>query len=310
MNELQQQVEDLQRYQLSDWKLASDNYAALGQTQTRMFEVNDFHIILQYNPERIRSSAAKIDAASLQKRPCFFCNRPEEQQSIPYRDSFRILVNPYPIFEKHLTVPALWHDKQQILPYYEDMLSLAADFPDYVIFYNGPKCGASAPDHMHFQAVGAGSLPIEWNWTKALKEIVWRGEATTLYVLYDFLCPVFMLASSNRNEAVETFEMLYAQLEIKEGDYEPMMNVVTWMEENVWYSFIFPRKELRPSCFYAVEPDNILISPATVEMAGFFVAPLEKDFQKITAKDLECILKEVAITKEQKDEIVRKIRAL
>ena len=310
MNNLQLQVEDLIRYQCLDWKLAGDNYAALQQVQTRMMEINGFQVMLQFNPERIRSSAAKTDEASLLARPCFFCNRPEEQFAVPYRNYFQILVNPYPIFERHLTVPLLRHDKQQIKPYYEEMLFLATDLPDYTIFYNGPKCGASAPDHMHFQAVGAGSLPIEYNWMKASKEIIWCGRATTLYALENFLSPVFVLASTLLDEAVFAFEMLYGQLEVNEGEYEPMMNVVTWVEEDVMLSCIFPRKELRPSCFYAVGADNILISPATVEMAGFFVAPLEKDFRKITARDLECILKEVAITKEQKDEIVRKIKML
>lgn len=308
MNELQQQVEDLRMYQLSDWKLASDNYAALGQTQTRMFETNDFRIVLQYNPERIRSSAAKIDAASLQKRPCFFCNRPEEQQSILYRDSFRILVNPYPIFEKHFTIPALWHDKQQILPYYEDMLSLAADLSDYVIFYNGPKCGASAPDHMHFQAGKKEEFPVVRNWLNFSKGIVWESERTGFYASVDHLPVCFILVSRDKGEAAAVFELLYDRMPVKPDDYEPMMNLLVWREDDIWITCIFPRRELRPSCYYAEGDANILISPATVEMAGLFVVPLEKDFKKVTFADLEKVWKEVSITEEEKNEIIRKIR--
>ena len=187
------------------------------------------------------------------------------------------------------------------------MLWLAHDLQDYAVFYNGPKCGASAPDHMHFQAMELGNLPIEMNYKKASKGIVWEGRNTVLYVLYDFMASAFLLISSDLREADYAFKQLYAQLEIKEGDSEPMMNVVTWKDEDNWISCIFPRKELRPSCFYAEGDANILISPATVEMAGLFITPLEKDFDKVTSEDLETILREVSISEEEKNEIVRKM---
>ena len=196
---------------------------------------------------------------------------------------------------------------KQILPYYEDMLWLAHDLQDYAVFYNGPKCGAYAPDHMHFQAMERGNLPIEMNYKKASKGVVWEGRNTVLYVLYDFMASAFLLISSDLREADYAFKQLYAQLEIKEGDSEPMMNVVTWKDEDNWISCIFPRKELRPSCFYAEGDANILISPATVEMAGLFITPLEKDFDKVTSEDLETILREVSISEEEKNEIVRKM---
>ena len=307
MNELRERVEDLLDNQIRDWELVRTNTYALASLKTRYLYIRDFPVILQFNPERIRSSAAKTDTASLQARPCFFCHRPEEQYGIDYNDAFDILVNPYPISSGHLTIPLKWHEDQQILPYYEDMLWLAHDLQDYAVFYNGPKCGASAPDHMHFQAMERGNLPIEMNYKKASKGVVWEGLNTVLYVLYDFMASAFLLISSDLREADYAFKQLYAQLEIKEGDSEPMMNVVTWKDEDNWISCIFPRKELRPSCFYAEGDANILISPATVEMAGLFITPLEKDFDKVTSEDLETILREVSISEEEKNEIVRKM---
>lgn len=307
MNKLIRQVDSLLFNQKQDWALARANYAALAHVQSRYFQDSSTTIV-QFNPERIRSSAAKIDKASLQARPCFFCHRPEEQEGVKYNDSFEILVNPYPIFEDHLTIPLLRHEKQQILLFFEDMLCLASDLPDFFIFYNGPRCGASAPDHMHFQAGRKGELPIMENWKQAQKGIVWQGSHSVLYALKDFQPSTFVLASSDPYEAVEAFDLLYAQLQIKADDYEPMMNIVAWMEEEVWHICLFPRRELRPSCFYAEGEANMLISPATVEMSGLFVVPLEKDFKKVTHADLENIWKEVSITEEEKNEIIRKIR--
>ncbi|MCD7851820.1 MAG: DUF4922 domain-containing protein [Parabacteroides sp.] len=308
MNDLEQQIELLLLSQKRDWKLAHDNYASLAYVQTRCFEGDSRLTILQFNPERIRSSAAKIDKASLEARPCFFCHRPEEQKSVVYNDAFEILVNPYPIFNDHLTVPLRRHEKQQIAPYYGDMLDLASDLPGYALFYNGPKCGASAPDHMHFQAGRRGGFPVIQSWAVASKAIVREGERTCLYALVDHLPTAFILVSDDKAEAEEVFTLLYDRMTVKPGDYEPMMNVLVWTEGDSLITCVFPRRELRPSCYYAEGDDNILISPATVEMSGLFVVPLEKDFRKVTYADLEQVWREVSLTEAEKNEIIRKIR--
>lgn len=308
MNELEQQIESLLLSQKRDWKLACDNYASLANVQTRCFEGGSRLTILQFNPERIRSSAAKIDKASLAARPCFFCHRPEEQKSVAFNDLFEILVNPYPIFNDHLTVPLRKHEKQQIAPYYGDMLDLASALPGYALFYNGPKCGASAPDHMHFQAGRRGGFPVIGSWAETPKAIVREGDRTRLYALVDHLPTAFILVSADKAGAVEAFTLLYNEMEVKPGDYEPMMNVLTWMEGDSWITCVFPRRELRPSCYYAEGDENILISPATVEMSGLFVVPLEKDFRKVTYADLEKVWQEVSLTEAEKNEIIRKIR--
>ena len=307
MNDLEREIEYLLLSQKQDWELAGENYASLANTQTRYFQGDYRTTILQYNPERIRSSCAKIDKTSLRMRPCFFCHRPKEQKSVAYNSMFDILVNPYPIFEEHLTVPLRWHEKQQIKPYYEDMLDIVSDLSDYALFYNGPKCGASAPDHMHFQAGKKYEFPIVRNWLNFSKLMVWESERASIYASDDLLPVCFILASRDKDEAAAAFDLLYDVMPVEPDDYEPMMNLLVWMEDEVWFTCVFPRRELRPSCYYAEGDANILISPATVEMAGLFVVPLEKDFKKVTFADLEKIWKEVSITEEEKNELIRKI---
>lgn len=312
MTELEERVESFLQAQLEDWKLAGDNHAALSNVRTRLIEVDGLYRFVQFNPERIRSSAASTDVAVLKARPCFFCNRLQDQESIPFNQYFDILVNPYPIFESHLTIPLILHESQQIFRYIEDMLLLAASLPDYFVFYNGPRCGASAPDHMHFQAARQGCLPfIEHcrNFKLPLHPIH-TGQSTTLYRFHTCSPSGFLIASSFLEEAVAAFELVYSELEIKPGDYEPMMNILVWMEDTgMWRICMFPRRELRPSCFYAEGDANLLISPATVEMAGMFITPREKDFQKVTAADLKTILSEVSLTDEEMERITRNIMA-
>lgn len=308
MSDLTQQIATLFLAQKQDWKLARDNYAALANVQTRYFKEDGKNTVLQFNPERIRSSAAKIDNASLNARPCFFCHRPEEQKSILYNDTFEILLNPYPIFQNHLTIPLRRHEKQQIGPYYKEMLDLASDLSGYAIFYNGPKCGASAPDHMHFQAGNVSAFPLVRNSKEASKALVWQGKHSALSVLSGDCPVVLQFVSTDKGEVASAFEKVYNLMPVKPGEYEPMMNILTWMEGKTWVSCIFPRKELRPSCYYAEGEANILISPATVEMSGLFVVPLEKDFEKVTYVDLKKIWKEVSIAETEKNEIILKIK--
>lgn len=313
-NELEERVDEFFGEQVQNWKLAETNYAALGSVQTRWFETKHSQIVLQFNPERIRSSAARTDEAWLQERPCIFCNRPEEQLTEEYdQDAFEILLNPYPIFPVHLVLPLLWHERQNIRPYFEDMLNFARDLSDFVIFYNGPKCGASAPDHMHLQAGQKGQLPIEHLPENHPKQMIFQENEITMYALCNCPSPAFVIISRDDQKVAKAFDQLYASLDIKEGDYEPMMNVLVWMDGEYWVTFVYPRKALRPSCFYAEGDARFLVSPAAVEMAGLFVFPREEDFQKVTLADIETIQKEVSYTDEEMDvvicEVKRKLRS-
>jgi hypothetical protein len=265
--------------QLDDWDLARNNYAALKNVKVKEFDFEGFKIKVQFNPARIVSSAAKVDDQSIKERPCFLCakDRPAEQKSILYGD-YEILVNPFPIFPEHFTIPAVEHAEQLIYNRFADMLDFAEMLDRYVIFYNGPKCGASAPDHAHFQAGSKGFLPIERHSGLDLQPPCEKG---------------IVIQSNKKESIVSKFFQLYSRLDIRKGDKEPMMNILAWYEKDEWTVIVFPREKHRPDCYYAKGKDNILISPAAVDLGGVFIIPLQKDFEKITKREIEEILQEV-----------------
>jgi hypothetical protein len=307
MNDLELQVKKLLDNQLHTWQVVQDNYAALNFVQIRRIECLGREVLLQFNPKRIRSSAAKVDKASLEARPCFFCYRPKEQESVIYNSDFEILVNPYPIFQEHLTIPLLRHERQQVKPYMGTMLDLAKSLPSFAIFYNGPKCGASAPDHMHFQAGTREGFPVIQNWVREENKLIWEKNGVNLY-MNSYISPTTLfLVSKDREGVLELFERLYDLLEIKQEEYEPRINLLTWVNQEEWIICLFPRESSRPSCYYAEENDKILISPATVEMSGLFITPLESDFLKVTAKDLQKIWQEVSVEKDKIESLICKI---
>ena len=276
MNEIltQSSVNKLFDGQLLNWELARNNYKALEQVKEKTLLVDGQEYKVQFNPARIISTTAHIDAQSIKNRKCILCakNRPAEQEGIPFKEHYMILVNPYPIFPRHLTIPLIEHKPQLIASHFGDMLDLAQLLEDYIVFYNGPKCGASAPEHFHFQAGNKGFLPIEK--ARNIKNMI-------------------KIESENKEELVERFRQIYDSLEQKPDDDEPKMNILTWYEAAKWIVCIFPRKKHRPSCYFAEGETHILINAASVELGGVFVTPLEKDFEKITAEDIVGILSEV-----------------
>jgi len=291
------QVAELLQEQLNVWELARNNYEALKQVKVKELAFDNFKIKVQFNPARIVSSSAKVDTKSIQERKCFLCeqNRPAIQKGIPFGDDYVILINPFPIFPKHLTIPSCKHVDQRIAGRLGDMLDLAYNIDEYTIFYNGPKCGASAPDHAHFQAGSKGFLPIEKEWKKFVTKPVIEHQSAKLYILNKFERGVFVIESDSKENAVELFEQIYASMEVKPGEEEPMMNVLAWYEADKWIVCVFPRSLHRPSCYTAEGENNILISPGAVDMGGVFIIPLEKDFDKITAENVRTILSEVCM---------------
>ena len=271
---MKEKVNQLFQEQLKNWELARNNYKALEQVKVKTLTVAGQEYKVQFNPARIVSSAAKVDAQSIKERKCFLCakNRPPEQNGIPFNERYTILVNPFPIFPRHLTIPLIEHAPQLIASRFGDMLDLAQQLDDYVIFYNGPKCGASAPDHFHFQAGNKGFLPIEKNRRK-----------------FDMIS----IESDNKEEVLNCFKQIEATLPLVPEDDEPMMNLLVWREAAKWIVCIFPRKKHRPSCYSTEGKANLLISPASVDLGGVFITPLEKDFEKITARDISEILLEI-----------------
>ncbi len=303
------QVQELFEEQLTSWDVARNNYEALKQVRVKNLNFNKCKIKVQFNPARIVSSAAKVDSKSIQERKCFLCeqNRPSVQKGISFGD-YVILVNPFPIFPKHLTIPACEHTDQRILGRLGDMLDLAYNLNDFTIFYNGPKCGASAPDHIHFQAGSKGFLPIEDEWRTLAGDELFEYQSTKLYLLKDYLRGAIVLESASKDGAIGLFEKIYASLEVKLGESEPMMNVLCWYEEDKWITCIFPRTLHRPSCYFAEGEDNLLISPASVDMGGVFITPQEKDFNKISGEIISAILEEVCMSENKLLELIEQLK--
>ena len=292
--------------QLAEWPLAKQNYEALNKVRVKELDLGGTSVRIQFNPERMRSSAAKIDTKSIQERKCFLCpaHLPAEQRGIPFGKDYQILVNPFPIFPMHLTVPVLDHFDQLIYDRFGDMLDLAEELSDFVVFYNGPKCGASAPDHMHFQAGNKGFLPLERDVLTAKRKIIIEDVDLLCYVLPDYHRNVIVIESVKKEEVVNLFNRIYKTLDIKDGEKEPMLNIVTWYEKSKWVSCIFPREVHRPKCYFAEGEGNILLSPASVDLSGVCVLPLEKDFEKINAEDINTVFQEICISDVKLKEIL------
>ena len=295
-----------------------------GQILYKQLTVGDWALTVQFNKARIRSSAAKVDAASIAKRPCFLCkeNLPPTQLAIDYQGRYELLQNPFPIFPKHLTVPTYEHIPQRIIGRFADMLALAKDLPAYTIFYNGPHCGASAPDHMHFQAGSRHFMPIEEQWQSRIgTHLAVEGKAR-LHLMDDAPRNTLLMIADKVEDAEVLFKGITTALNkmtfasappspsslkdilplagkelppsnIDEINKEPDLNVLTYYEGGQWFTFIFPRTKHRPSCYFLEGEEQMVISPASVDMGGMFITAREQDFQRITAMDVEKMFLEV-----------------
>ena len=311
---LDKQALALVEQQKSTWGLAGKNFEALTRIQTRDFDFGRFKITAQFNSERIRSSAAKTDAKSIAKRPCFLClnNLPQEQKGLLFQNNYLILTNPFPIFPKHLTILNLKHIPQQIYPHFADLLGLSRNLPGFTIFYNGPQCGASAPDHFHFQAGNTGYLPVE-NEFKALAknhaEIVFQTRNSKIIAVENYLRRMVAIVSAEKKFIAEKFETIYHLLQSGTNE-EPMMNILCNFSGGKWRVIIFPREKQRPSHFFRDDEKRLTVSPAAVEMGGILVLPHKNDFTKITKQDIAEIYKEVTIGNENFKDLLIQIKKL
>ena len=299
---IKEQVNELFEQQLSVWEMARNNFEGLKTVQIREFDFDGFGVKVQFNPARMVSSGAKVDAKTIAQRKCFLCaaNRPEVQRGIEWRD-YDILINPFPIFTRHLTIPRREHVDQQLVPYISDMFDLARELPDFVVFYNGPKCGASAPDHMHFQAGNADFLPLVSDYFnlkangKCTKQCTIDG--ADVYTIDNYLRVVYCIESSDAEALRQAFMKLYNSW-VKEEEVEPMMNVVCLYRDGKWYLFVIPRGAFRPWQYTAEGDKQLLVSPATVEVSGLFITPVKEHFERITKDDVVDILTQCTINKE------------
>lgn len=276
---LQKKIDQLFSNQLIEWELLSKNHNQFkSDVKYKTFSWSSQpEVILQYNSERIVSATANVNESDVENRPCFLCeeNRPSVQKGISFLDKYIILCNPYPILKNHLTIPLLSHVPQLIGKKMEDMLTLTESLEDYIVFYNGPKCGASVPDHFHFQA--------------GLKmDILLNGE--------NDLRSCLIIESSEKSEAVELFYDVYSYLKTLQPDEgEPMINIISFMDGDKYVIHIFPRKLHRPWQYVAKEKAQLLISPGALDMAGLIITPRKEDFDKINKEEIEDIYAQVSL---------------
>ncbi|MFV0590865.1 MAG: DUF4922 domain-containing protein [Draconibacterium sp.] len=308
MQQYSKQLLQLLTEQKTEWPLAAKNFAGLEKVRVKVFNFGCIEIKVQFNPERIVSSAAKVDAKSIETRPCFLCNanRPEEQREI-HIGTYSVLVNPFPIFPQHFTIVAGEHVPQQIKGRLGDMLDLAFSLPGFTLFYNGPKCGASAPDHFHFQAGNSGFMPIE----KELEALKTRSTEklnslkSEAWVVKDGLRNFILLEASEKDVLAKDFQKIYDSLEAV--DEEPMMNVLAFYKRDKWKLIVFPRAIHRPVQYFAEGEANILISPASVDMGGVLITPLERDFEKISKEDISDIFQQVLYSEPAFNQLIQNL---
>ena len=293
--------------QLRDWDVAGANFAALAAAVTRTLQVGESTITLQFNPERRRSSAAAIDKKSLSSRKCFLCreNQPAKQKAVLWGERYKIQVNPYPIFKRHLTIADLHHVPQRLSGRVGDMLSLAQALPEFVVFYNGPQCGASAPDHAHFQAGAKGEMPLCDELTHATTHLLADGDEGFIgYV--DMLGRSLFTIETTTQRTAERFALrLMDLLPQPEGAPEPMVNVLCWWDttDRLWHLVVFPRRKHRPAC-YGEGEGRLLLSPGAVDMGGLWAVPERKDFESLTPEVIQVLYDELCLSRQDLDPVI------
>lgn len=311
--------------QLETWDDARRRFRDLQNIRVYDLSMGEHTFTVQFNPARIVSTGAKIDAKTIHERPCFLCakNRPKEQMTKTI-DGFELLVNPFPILPIHFTIPSRRHEPQAILAHYGMMHHLLETYPELMVFYNGPQCGASAPDHMHFQAGSRNVLPLQRSWQRLcrnLTPVFALNDAEDISVINDYPCPALLIRSKTAESEEKLFHIIYDALEretrSEKGEAtgkqstqkpEPMMNVVAWRHDDTYLTVVFPRRKHRPDCYYADGDDQLLISPGALDMSSLIITPRVEDFEKLTAERVDAILKEVAITNDQFQMVVEAIK--
>ena len=310
----------LQRFfnrQLEKWDDAQRHYRDLAHVQTRELSYGDNTLKVQWNPARMVSTGAKIDKKTLAERPCFLClkNRPLNQISKSVDERFELLINPFPILPTHFTIPAKKHLPQQIFEYYNEIHKLLKTYPELTVFYNGPECGASAPDHLHLQAGTSDVLPIQAGWqrlSRKLEVICTVNEQEYLAQINDFVCPAFVIKSRHESTDVSLFRKLYKVLDESRNSTlrkkEPMMNIVSWKQGDDFLSVVFPRKKHRPDCYYEEGDNQLMVSPGALDMSGLLITPRQNDFDRITPELAVDILRECSIDENDMSLLVKHLR--
>ena len=322
----EQEVRRFHANEQVQWAEAAERYAALREVQTKELVEGEYTLAAQWNPARIVSTGAAADAESIARRPCFLCgqNRPPQQHSLPIEKHYQVLLNPFPILPGHLTIPTRRHQPQALFAHFGILRHMAWQLPGHIVFYNGPQCGASCPDHCHLQAGERGILPIERDWKlyesqltklyplsspqEAESEEAGSRQGCGLYLLRAWACPVFVIRSLPDEPDHMLCRRLYRALPTPEGEWEPRMNVICWRQaggagrEDELITLLFPRKKHRPACY----PD-LMVSPGALDMGGLLITPREEDFRQITPQLASSILREVSLTEKDLQPILARM---
>ncbi len=303
--------------QLDRWEEVRNRYSELQGIQEKQLG----ELTAQFNPARIVSTGASIDKAAIAKRPCFLCkeNRPAQQISKPVFNrngdqEMEILVNPFPIMPEHYTIPLTKHEPQAIYDHFQFIRQILTQYPRLMVFYNGPLCGASAPDHMHLQACTSGLVPVQKSWQRLIRSfrpIMENSEGEGISLITGYVCPVFAIRTFHGDTEKKMFRRLYRALahltEVTENENtpggEPMMNIVAWTQNDEHITLVFPRKKHRPDCYNKSGKEQILVSPGALDMAGLIITPREEDFNKLDADTAAAILREVSISNENAEDV-------
>jgi hypothetical protein len=274
-------VDRLFAQQATAWPALARGLEGLRESRTRAERVFGREVFVRHIPHRIKSTTAAVDALSIAQRRCFLCadNLDPEEQGVPFEDGFTLYCNPFPILERHLTIVHKNHTPQRIAGQFGSFLKIAQALPDSFVIYNGPQCGASAPDHLHFQSCSRAIFPIEKD------------------VLEGYIPRVFVFRDKDITRLVARLERALGVLAtVTRAATEPMINIAAFFSEESWTVLLFPRGRHRPQVY---ETKELTVSPATIDLSGVFVVPVSADYEKVRGTDIEKILEEVTFPAEQ-----------
>lgn len=311
------QIDKFVKDQLSVWPLAAENYRSLKKAGSKVLSIGGLPVTVQLNPCRRISSEASLDKESINRRPCFLCpeNRPAEQTNMEFEGRkgrrYRVTLNPYPIFPSHLVISSFEHTPQSIWHRYQDLLDFVRENNEYLGFYNGPESGASAPDHMHFQACPLGLTPLQ----NRVDELLAAGDDNTLdyltnvkearlFHLNEYARGVFVLCGATAKSTAKLFYRLLDCAPVPDGSSEPKMNIIAWCHEGEYRTAVIFRERHRPHNYSSSGADHLAMSPGCADLAGVYVTTREEDFGKLDAGLLSQVVREVAASEETEKEII------
>ena len=308
----------LSEIQKEQWPMLSVGFKSLETVKSKSFQFDGYKIKAQFNAGRMTSTSAKVDPKSISERKCFLCeeNLPAEQKGILYNDNYVILCNPFPIFPTHFTLTHKEHTQQRIIDTFSDMLDLSKDLSKhYSVIYNGPRCGASAPDHLHFQAGNKFFMPIDDEFHQIKNEygkVIFEDDDLSFYAIDDGLRKFVSIESLDKELVTNTFNKFYKTYsKLMNEEQEPMINLISFYEEEYgWRIIIFLRAKHRPAVFFTEDESKMLVSPAAIDLGGVCVFPREDDFNRITKEMIAEIFKEVFLDEKKLDSLVRKLSSV